>query len=108
MLHRTACSKEHVMAIFHFSAKVLSRSKGHHAVMAAAYRSGSRLTCERTGLVFNFTRKSEVEYLAILAPEGAPDWPCEGEGLGVFFVIVPRVHPLSRWYDEDTKKNSRP
>jgi hypothetical protein len=62
------------MAIFHFSAKVLSRSKGHHAVMAAAYRSGSRLTCERTGLVFNFTRKSEVEYLAILAPEGAPEW----------------------------------
>lgn len=62
------------MAIFHFSAKVFTRSKGHHAVMAAAYRSGGRLTCERTGLVFNFTRKREVEYLAILAPEGAPEW----------------------------------
>lgn len=69
------------MAIFHFSAKVLSRSKGHHAVMAAAYRSGSRLTCERTGLVFNFTRKSEVEYLAILAPEGAPEWIFDRERL---------------------------
>ena len=43
-------------------------------MMAAAYRSGGRLTCERTGLVFNFTRKREVEYLAILAPEGAPEW----------------------------------
>ncbi|OIQ66293.1 mobilization protein A [mine drainage metagenome] len=62
------------MAIFHSSTKVFTRSKGHHAVMAAAYRSGGRLTCERTGLVFNFTRKREVEYLAILAPEGAPDW----------------------------------
>jgi ATP-dependent exoDNAse (exonuclease V) alpha subunit len=62
------------MAIFHSSTKVFTRSKGHHAVMAAAYRSGTRMTCDRTGLVFNFTRKSEVEYLAILAPEGAPEW----------------------------------
>ena len=69
------------MAIFHFSAKVFTRSKGHHAVMAAAYRSGSRLTCERTGLVFNFTRKREVEYLAILAPEGAPEWVFDRERL---------------------------
>ena len=49
------------MAIFHSSTKVFTRSKGHHAVMAAAYRSGTRMTCDRTGLVFNFTRKSEVE-----------------------------------------------
>ena len=69
------------VAIFHFSAKVFTRSKGHHAVMAAAYRSGSRLTCDRTGLVFNFTRKSEVEYLAILAPEGAPEWVFDRERL---------------------------
>ena len=69
------------MAIFHFSAKVFTRSKGHHAVMAAAYRSGSRLTCERTGLVFNFTRKREVEYLAILAPVGAPKWAFDREKL---------------------------
>ena len=74
MLHRTAGSREHRMAIFHSSTKVFTRSKGHNAVMGAAYRSGSRLTCTRTGLVFNFTRKKEVEYLAILAPEGAPDW----------------------------------
>jgi hypothetical protein len=69
------------MAIFHSSTKVFTRSKGHHAVMAAAYRSGSRLTCDRTGLVFNFTRKSEVEYLAILAPEGAPEWTFDREKL---------------------------
>ena len=62
------------MAIFHSSTKVFTRSKGHNAVMAAAYRSGSRLTCTRTGLVFNFTRKREVAYTAIVAPEGAPDW----------------------------------
>jgi ATP-dependent exoDNAse (exonuclease V) alpha subunit len=69
------------MAIFHSSTKVFTRSKGHHAVMAAAYRSGTRLTCDRTGLVFNFTRKSEVEYLAILAPEGAPEWTFNRERL---------------------------
>jgi len=69
------------MAIFHSSTKVFTRSKGHHAVMAAAYRSGTRMTCDRTGLVFNFTRKSEVEYLAILAPEGAPEWVFDRERL---------------------------
>ena len=62
------------MAIFHSSTTVFTRSKGHHAVMAAAYRSGSRLTCTRTGLVFNFTKKREVVYTSIVAPKGSPDW----------------------------------
>lgn len=32
------------------------------------------MTCERTGQVFNYTRKKEVTYRAILAPTGSPDW----------------------------------
>jgi len=62
------------MAIFHFSAQVISRSYGSNAVQAAAYRAGLRLTCARTGLVFNFTRKTEVAHRAILAPKDAPAW----------------------------------
>lgn len=57
------------MAIFHFSAQVITRSKGGNVVDAAAYRAGMRFTCERTGLVFNHTRKREVVYRAILLPE---------------------------------------
>ena len=62
------------MAIFHFSAQAISRSDGANAVAAAAYRAGLRLTCVRTGLVFNHSRKSEVSYSAILAPQGAAPW----------------------------------
>lgn len=65
------------MAIFHFSAKVIKRSDGANAVAAAAYRAGARLTCERTGQTFNYTRKSEVTHRAILAPEGSPAWVFE-------------------------------
>ena len=65
------------MAIFHFSAKVIKRSDGANAVAAAAYRAGERLTCERTGQTFNYTRKSEVAHRAILAPEGSPAWVFE-------------------------------
>ena len=59
------------MAIFHFSAQVITRSKGGNVVDAAAYRAGMRFTCERTGLVFNHTRKTEVAYRTILLPEAA-------------------------------------
>ena len=62
------------MAIFHFSAQLISRSDGANAVQAAAYRAGERMVCDRTGLVFNFTYKKEVSYSAILAPEGAAPW----------------------------------
>ena len=41
------------MAIYHFSAKVISRSTGRSAVAAAAYRSASRLYDERTEQPFD-------------------------------------------------------
>lgn len=62
------------MALFYFNAKLLSRSAGHNAVAAAAYRSGSRFRCERTGTVHNFRRKTEVQHSAIHVPDGAPSW----------------------------------
>lgn len=62
------------MALFYFNAKLLSRSAGHNAVAAAAYRSGSRLRCERTGAVKNYLHKREVVLSAIHAPDGAPSW----------------------------------
>jgi hypothetical protein len=69
------------MAIFHSSTKVITRSDGSNAVAAAAYRSGTRMTCARTGQVFNYTRKKEVTYRAILAPPNSPDWVAQRERL---------------------------
>ena len=64
------------MAIYHFNAKLISRglSTGVNAVAAAAYRSGSRLMCLRTGSTHNYCRKREVTSCSILAPANSPSW----------------------------------
>ena len=43
------------MAIYHFSAKVISRAVGSSAVAAAAYRSADRLHDERLGRSHDLT-----------------------------------------------------
>jgi len=62
------------MAIYHLSAKIISRSTGRSATGAAAYRSGSEIVDERTGLVHDYTRKGGVDGTALMAPAGAPEW----------------------------------
>ncbi len=62
------------MAIYRFAATVISRSKGRSSVAAAAYRSASELTDERTGTVHDYTRKSDVRHSEIIAPDDAPEW----------------------------------
>lgn len=61
------------MAIYHFSAQVISRSKGQSAVASASYRSGERLTDERTGETKYYVREVKPETM-ILAPSHAPSW----------------------------------
>ena len=60
------------MAIYHFSAKVISRANGSSAVAAAAYRSASELADERLGRSHNFSNKTGVVHSEIMAPEGSP------------------------------------
>ncbi|HTU13039.1 MAG TPA: Ti-type conjugative transfer relaxase TraA [Allosphingosinicella sp.] len=60
------------MAIYHFSAKVISRASGSSALAAAAYRSASRLHDERLGRSHDFTNKAGVIHSEVLLPEGAP------------------------------------
>ena len=61
------------MAIYHFSAKIISRAKGDSAIAAAAYRSASRLTNEYDGQVHDYRRKQHVTRSVILLPDNAPD-----------------------------------
>ena len=62
------------MAIYHLSAKIVTRSSGRTAVAAAAYRAGASLHDEGSGLTFDYTRKQGVEHTEILAPENGPSW----------------------------------
>ncbi|WP_197424638.1 MobQ family relaxase, partial [Phenylobacterium sp. CCH12-B4] len=61
------------MAIYHFSAKVISRANGSSAVAAGAYRSASRLHDERLGRDHDFSNKAGVVHSEIMAPEGSPE-----------------------------------
>lgn len=61
------------MAIYHFSAKVISRANGSSAVAAAAYRSASRLQDERLDRSHDFTNKAGVIHSEILAPTQTPE-----------------------------------
>ena len=60
------------MAIYHFSAKVISRKNGSSAVASAAYRSGSELFDERLGRHHDFSNKADVIHSEVLLPVGAP------------------------------------
>ena len=61
------------MAIYHFSAKIVSRSNGSSAVAAAAYRAAERLQDERRGRAHDFTSKAGVIHSEVILPEGAPE-----------------------------------
>jgi ATP-dependent exoDNAse (exonuclease V) alpha subunit len=61
------------MAIYHFSAKVISRAAGSSAVASASYRSASRLPDERLGRDHDFSNKTGVVHSEIMLPEGAPE-----------------------------------
>lgn len=70
------------MAIFHLSAKPISRGKGQSVIAAAAYRSGERLTDERDGSVKHYKARSErIVFEGIFAPADAPDWARSREQL---------------------------
>lgn len=61
------------MAIYHFSAKVISRAAGSSAVAAAAYRSADRLHDERLGRSHDFSNKAGVVHSEVMLSEGADE-----------------------------------
>ncbi len=69
------------MAIYHFSAKVISRSTGASALASAAYRSASRLHDQRLDRHHDFTNKAGVIHSEVMLPENAPEYLHEREAL---------------------------
>jgi Ti-type conjugative transfer relaxase TraA len=62
------------VAIYHFTAKVISRGHGRNALAAAFYRAGQRYVDQEHGRTFDYAYKSEVIHSEIMLPEGAPEW----------------------------------
>lgn len=69
------------MAIYHFSAQVISRAQGKSAVASASYRSAEKLRDERIGETFDYSRKHKVDGAEIHAPDYAPEWALDREKL---------------------------
>ncbi len=69
------------MAIYSLSPTNIGRGTGRQAVAASAYRSGSKLTDERTGQTWDFTRKGGVLHSEIVTPQAVPIWAGDRERL---------------------------
>ena len=67
--------------IYHLAAKIISRSAGRSSVACAAYRAGALLSDERTGQIYDFTRKNGIEFSGIFTPKNSPDWANDREVL---------------------------
>ncbi|WP_439603862.1 Ti-type conjugative transfer relaxase TraA [Shinella sp.] len=69
------------MAIYHFSAKVISRAAGSSALASAAYRSASRLHDQRLDRHHDFSNKAGVVHSVVMLPDGAPQHLSDREEL---------------------------
>jgi Ti-type conjugative transfer relaxase TraA len=72
---------EEIMALYHLSAKTISRSKGQSAIASASYRSEQKLKDERLGKTFDYTRKGATVHSEIMSPESVPSWTHDREKL---------------------------
>lgn len=62
------------MPIYHLSVKTISRSAGRSATASAAYRSAERIKDERSGKVFDYSKRSGVLHSELVLPKDAPAW----------------------------------
>lgn len=69
------------MAIYHFSAKIISRANGSSALASAAYRSASRLYDQRLDRHHDFSNKAGVIHSEVMLPDGAPEHLSDRETL---------------------------
>ena len=87
------------MAIFHYTVKIVGRSKGKSIISASAYLNGDVMKNEETGRISYYTSKKEVVYTSQLMCENAPqewqDVPAEN---------IRRFQKSARYKRQITKK----
>ena len=59
------------MAIYHCSVKTVSRSKGSSSCASAAYRSGDKIKDRRTEVIYDYSRKKDVDHKELIGFEGS-------------------------------------
>ena len=69
------------MAIFHLSAKVVSRGSGQSAIAKAAYNARAKLQDERTGQTKDYSRMNGLTFSGVFAPTNAPAWASDRQQL---------------------------
>jgi len=69
------------MASYHLSVKSVRRSEGRSATAAIAYRTASRVVCEREGRVHDYRAKAGVEASFIVVADNAPEWARDRQAL---------------------------
>lgn len=68
------------MAIFYLRASIVSRGDDKSAVGAAAYRAGVRMSDERSGETWDYSKKAVIAS-GIIAPPNAPAWASDRQQL---------------------------
>ena len=69
------------MAIYHCTAKVISRKAGQSAIATSAYNARDKLRDEKTGELKDYSRKDGLIFSGIYTPKDAPEWAHDREQL---------------------------
>jgi hypothetical protein len=69
------------VAIFHNEVSIIGRKNGGGVMGSAAYRAAEKLLDERTGKIYDYSRRRGVLYKEIIAPQHAPAWVYDREKL---------------------------
>ena len=90
------------MAIFHFTVKIVGRSKGKSVISASAYLNGDVMKNEETGRISYYTSKKEVVYTSLMMCENAPpEWlhvPEENiKKISTVYTIVTFTQTIAGW-----------
>ena len=86
----TAERGNRIMAIFHFTVKIVGRSKGKSVISASAYLNGDVMKNEETGRISYYTSKKEVVYTSLMMCENAPP---EGQYRAAMYAAVKSANP---------------
>ena len=89
------------MAIFHYTVKIVGRSKGKSIISASAYLNGDVMKNEETGKISYYTSKKEVVYTSLMMCKNAPlEW------LNIPEENIKRFRQSIRYKRADDKKSA--
>ena len=89
------------MAIFHFTAQVISAAEGRSSVVAAAYRHAAHMERTADGRGVNYQGKGDIEHEEMTLPPGASAWAVER------YLAEPVKKASERLWNDIEKRENR-